>query len=255
MSNKIAVVTGAAGAVGRAVVTLFAKEGASILAVDSSNTVAHIGASIPEVSTSVVGLKADVTDEREWRAIIETAKRAFGRLDVLVTCAAIMHPEDGGIDVTPSDVWDLTMIHNVRSVWLSCRAVLPEFERQGEGAIVNIASIVALRGSKNPQLAYTASKGAVVALTRELAVAHAHQGIRVNTVCPGPLETGLLEQHLLDERTVETRIAAIPLRRLGRVDEVAAACLYLASDEASFTTGSELIVDGGSAASLGDNAH
>jgi len=156
-----------------------------------------------------------------------------------------MHPRDGGAEVLEEAVWDYTMDVNLKSVWLSCRAAIPALRRAGGGSIINNASITALVGSSISQLAYTASKGGVVALSRELAVIYAYEGIRVNALCPGPIDTKLLENALNTDEKRRLRLAHIPMGRLGYPNEIAHAALWLASDDSSFATGIELVVDGG----------
>jgi NAD(P)-dependent dehydrogenase (short-subunit alcohol dehydrogenase family) len=164
---------------------------------------------------------------------------------VLFNNAGIMHADDGDAEATDEDVWDLTMQVNLKGVWLGCRAGLPALRRAGGGSIINTASFVALLGAATPQVAYTASKGGVLALTRELAVIHAREHIRVNALCPGPLRTELLMKVLDTDEKKQRRLVHVPMGRFGEAAEIAKAALWLASDESSFTTGTDFVVDGG----------
>jgi NAD(P)-dependent dehydrogenase (short-subunit alcohol dehydrogenase family) len=187
----------------------------------------------------------DVSDEQAVATMVETANVAFGGLHVMFNCAGIFPPDDGGVAETPPETWDRVMRVNLKSVWLCCRAGIPLIEASGGGSIVNVASFVALMGAATSQVAYTASKGGVLAFTREVAVEVARRGIRVNSICPGPIETPLLAELLADPVRRERRLVHIPIGRFGRADEIAKAALFLASDDASFVTGSALVVDGG----------
>ncbi len=177
--------------------------------------------------------------------IRDRAETAFGRLDVLFNNAGISHAADDDAVNTTEDVWDLTMAVNVKGVWLGCKYGIPAMQRAGGGSIINTASFVALMGAATPQLAYTASKGAVLSMTRELAVIHARQGIRVNALCPGPLRTELLMKYLDTDEKQHRRLVHIPMGRFGEAAEMADAVVYLAADESSFVTGTAFTVDGG----------
>ena len=171
---------------------------------------------------------------------------SFGRLDVLFNNAGIMLHDDGNAMTTPESVWDLTMSVNVKSVYFGCKYAIPAMlETAKGGSIINTASFVAMVGAATPQLAYTASKGAVLAMTRELAVIHAREGIRVNNLCPGPLRTELLMSHLDTDAKKQRRLVHIPMGRFGEAREIAYTALFLASDESSFVTGADYLVDGG----------
>ena len=177
--------------------------------------------------------------------MVATAESAFGGLHVLFNNAGIMDSRDDGAVDTDEAVWELTMKVNARGVFLGCKHGIPALRRAGGGSIINTASFVALLGAATPQLAYTASKGGVLALTRELAVIHAREGIRVNALCPGPLRTELLMKYLDTEEKRQRRLVHIPMGRFGEAREIAQAALFLASDESSFTTGATFLVDGG----------
>ncbi len=173
------------------------------------------------------------------------AETAYGRLDVMFNNAGIMHSDDDDAVSTDLEVWDLTMDVNAKGVFLGCKYGIPALRRAGGGSIINTASFVALLGAATPQVAYTASKGAVLAMTRELAVVHARENIRVNALCPGPLRTELLMKFLDTDEKKDRRLVHIPMGRFGEAAEMAKAALWLASDESSYVTGTEFVVDGG----------
>jgi NAD(P)-dependent dehydrogenase (short-subunit alcohol dehydrogenase family) len=177
--------------------------------------------------------------------MVAAAEQHFGRLNVLFNNAGIMHAKDDDAISTEESVWDLTMAINAKGVFFGCKYGIPALRRAGGGSIINTASFVALMGAATPQIAYTASKGAVLALTRELAVVHARENIRVNALCPGPLKTELLMSFLDTEEKKQRRLVHIPAGRFGEAKEIAQAALYLASDESSYVTGTEFMVDGG----------
>ena len=176
---------------------------------------------------------------------MQVAEREFGKLSVLFNNAGIMHGEDDNAETTSERVWDLTFSVNVKGVFFGCKYGVPALRRAGGGSIINTASFVALMGAATPQLAYTASKGAVLALTRELAVLHAKEGIRVNALCPGPLRTKLLMDFLDTEEKKQRRLVHLPMGRFGEAEEMANAVLFLASKESSYITGTDFLVDGG----------
>ena len=190
-------------------------------------------------------MRADVSKADDARAMIETAEREFGALHVLMNNAGISHIDDNGAVDTEESVWDLTMRINLKGVFLGCKFGIPALKRSGGGSIINVASFVAVLGAATPQLAYTASKGGVLAMSRELAVIHAREKIRVNALCPGPLRTELLMKYLDTEPKRQRRLVHIPMGRFGEAEEIARAALFLASDESSFTTGATFLVDGG----------
>jgi NAD(P)-dependent dehydrogenase (short-subunit alcohol dehydrogenase family) len=177
--------------------------------------------------------------------MVNATMQHYGGLHVLYNNAGIFPTDDAGVTDTPEATWDRVMDVNLKGVWLGCRFGVPAMLDSGGGSIVNVSSLVALMGSATPQVAYTASKGGVLALTRELAIEYSRQGIRANALCPGPIETPLLAELLDDPEWARRRLVHIPMGRPGRAEEVARAALFLASDDSSFMTGASLIVDGG----------
>ena len=246
LENKVALITGAAGGIGRETAVLFAVEGAKIIVVDVNDEGgAETVAMIEEAGGAAVYQHADVSAADDCRAMIERAESQYGRLDVLFNNAGIMLAADGDAEQTDEATWDRTMNVNLKGVFFGCKYGIPALRRAGGGAIINTASFVAILGAATPQLAYTASKGGVLAMTRELAVIHARENIRVNSLCPGPLKTELLMNFLDTEEKRERRLVHIPMGRFGLAGEMARAALFLASDDSSYMTGSELVVDGG----------
>ena len=246
LAGRSALITGAAGGIGRQSALAFAEAGAAVTCVDlDGDGAAAVAEEIRAAGGAAAWTRADVSVAADAEAMVATAEQAFGALHVLFNNAGIMHAADGDALETDEDVWDLTMAVNLKGVWLGCRAGLPALRRAGGGSIINTASFVALLGAATPQVAYTASKGGVLALTRELAVVHAREGIRVNALCPGPLRTELLMKVLDTDEKKQRRLVHVPMGRFGEAAEIAQAALWLASDESSFTTGTEFVVDGG----------
>lgn len=246
LKEKVALITGAGSGIGREMALLFAREGASIVVVDINQ---EDGSRVVEEIASSGGraclVRADVSCANDTKAMVDQAEQEFGQLDILVNNAGIMHSEDGDSTSTDEAVWDLTMNVNLKGVFLGCKYGIPALRRSGGGSIINTASFVARVGAATPQVAYTASKGGVLAMTRELAVIHAREGIRVNALYPGPLQTELLMKFLDTEEKKQRRLVHIPMGRFGQAAEMAQAALFLASDESSYVTGSEFLVDGG----------
>ncbi|MCH7790369.1 MAG: glucose 1-dehydrogenase [Acidobacteria bacterium] len=246
LDSKTALITGAASGIGRESAALFARHGAAVVLVDrEGDAVSAVAAELVEQGHRAIAVTADVSSDADAARMIEEAETAFGSLHVLFNNAGIMHPDDGDAQQTSEEVWDLTMSVNLKGVWLGCRHGIPALRRAGGGSVINTGSFVALLGAATPQIAYTASKGGVVAMSRELAVIHARENIRVNALCPGPLHTELLMSVLDTDEKRERRRVHIPMGRFGEPSEIAQAALWLASDESSFTTGTEFVVDGG----------
>lgn len=246
LHDKVALITGAGSGIGRATALRFAQEGAAVVVADVDDDAGRAtAADVQAAGGRASYVHADVSRAAEAQAMIAHAESTFGRLDVLVNNAGIMDARDDDAVATDEGVWDRTLDVNARGVFLGCKYGVPALRRAGGGAIVNVASFVALRGAATAQIAYTASKGAVLALTRELAVVHAREGIRVNALCPGPLRTELLMKFLDTEEKRQRRLVHVPMGRFGEAKEMADAILYLAEPTSSFVTGAELTVDGG----------
>jgi len=246
LQDKTTLVTGGGSGIGAATCRLFAAQGAQVVVVDVDGASAEaVATEIAESGAPAIAVAADVASPTAAEAMIRAAEETFGKLDVLFNNAGIMHADDGDAEATDEAIWDLTMEVNLKGVWLGCRFGIPALRRAGGGSIINTASFVALMGAATPQIAYTASKGGVMAMTRELAVVHARENIRVNAICPGPLRTEMLMKVLDTDDKRDRRLVHIPMGRFGEAAEVAQAALYLASDDSSFTTGTEFVVDGG----------
>jgi NAD(P)-dependent dehydrogenase (short-subunit alcohol dehydrogenase family) len=243
LQDKSVLITGGAGEIGRECALLFASEGASVAVVDLDLEGAE--RVTKEIGGDAIAIRADVSKAGDCEAMVAAAEETFGKLDVLFNNAGIMHAADGDAIDTEEAVWDLTMNVNLKGVWLGCRAGIPALRRAGGGSIINTASFVALMGAATPQIAYTASKGGVLAMTRELATIHARENIRVNALCPGPVRTDMLMKVFDTEEKLARRLVHIPMGRFGEASEIAKAALFLASDESSFTTGATFVVDGG----------
>ena len=242
LKDKVALITGAGSGIGLQTVLLFAKEGASIVAVDVNEQAAQDAAKRVK---NAIAVKADVSKAADCERMVAAAEKQFGKLNVMFNNAGIMHGKDDDAVSTPEEIWDLTLDINAKGVFLGCKFGIPALKRAGGGSIINTASFVARMGAATPQVAYTASKGAVLAMTRELAVIHARQNIRVNALCPGPLKTELLMAFLNTEAKKQRRLVHIPMGRFGEAEEIAKAALFLASDDSSYVTGTDFLVDGG----------
>ncbi|MDZ4698386.1 MAG: glucose 1-dehydrogenase [Rhodothermales bacterium] len=246
LKDNVALITGAGAGIGRETALLFAREGARVVAVDINEEPGRETVRLVEAAGGVASFfRADVSKGADCEAMVAAAEKAYGRLTVLFNNAGIMHSQDDDAVSTEESVWDLTMNVNVKSVFFGCKYGIPALRRAGGGSIINTASFVALLGAATPQIAYTASKGAVLSMTRELAVIHAREKIRVNALCPGPLRTELLMKFLNTEEKKQRRLVHVPMGRFGEAAEMAQAALYLASNESSYVTGTTFTVDGG----------
>lgn len=246
LKDKVALITGAGGGIGGESALLFAAEGAAVVVVDVNeaggrDTVGRI----QKAGGRAHFVHADVSKDADCARMVSDAEKVFGRLHVLFNNAGIMDSADDDAMSTPEVVWDRTMAINLKGVFLGCKHGIPALKRAGGGSVINVASFVAHLGAATPQLAYTASKGGVLAMTRELAVIHARQGIRVNALSPGPLKTELLMKFLDTDAKKQRRLVHIPMGRFGEAKEMAKAALFLASDDSSYMTGASLLVDGG----------
>jgi NAD(P)-dependent dehydrogenase (short-subunit alcohol dehydrogenase family) len=249
LDGRVALITGGGNGMGRAASLLFAAEGASVVVadVDEGNGRATVDA-VTGAGGRAAFVAADVSDAASVAAMVESAVSAYGGLHVLYNNAGIFPADDGGTLDTPEPTWDRVMAVNLKGVWLGCRYGIPAMLDSGGGSVVNVASFVAFIGAATAQVAYTASKGGVLSLTREVAVEYARRGIRVNALCPGPVATPLLEELMSDPDRRARRLTHIPMGRLGRAEELAKAALFLASDDSSYMTGAALVVDGGTTA-------
>lgn len=246
LKNKVALITGAGSGIGLQTALRFAEEGARVIAVDIQEVNGGVVVDmIRQKGGEAAFCQADVARAEDCARMVDFAEQTYGALHVMFNNAGIMHSQDDDAETTTEDVWDITMNINVKGVFLGCKYGIPALRRAGGGSIINTASFVAFLGAATAQLAYTTSKGAVLAMTRELAVIHARENIRVNALCPGPLRTDLLMKFLNTEAKRQRRLVHIPMGRFGEAKEMADAALFLASDESSYMTGSELLVDGG----------
>jgi NAD(P)-dependent dehydrogenase (short-subunit alcohol dehydrogenase family) len=247
LKGKVAIITGGGSGMGRAASLMFAAEGAKIVVAEFNEAAGNeTVALVKRAGGEATFVRADVSKESDAKAMVDHAVATYGRLDCLYNNAGIMPEDDHSVVDTSVEAWDRVMAVNVRGVFLGCKYAIPAMERSGGGSIINIASFVALMGCSNPQDAYTASKGAVLALTRSLAVQFAPKGIRSNAICPGPVETPLLMDWLVkDEEAKRIRLARNPTGRFGKVEEIVHMGIYLASDESRWTNGAQLVVDGG----------
>ncbi len=246
VDGKVALITGAGSGIGRESAMLFSLEGARVVCVDLNEASAtETVEMVVNAGGEAVAVRADVSSSGDAEAMVHAAVGAFGGLHILFNNAGIMHSDDGDSQATSEDVWDLTMNVNAKGVFLGCKFGIPVIKSSGGGSIINTASFVAHLGAATPQVAYTASKGAVLALSRELAVVHAREGVRVNALSPGPLNTELLMKFLDTDEKKQRRLVHVPMGRFGLAEEMAKAALFLASDDSSYITGSEFLVDGG----------
>ena len=247
LQDKVAIITGAGGGMGRIASQMFAAEGARIVVAEYGEAAGvETVRLVQEAGGTASFIKTDVSTEAGAKAMVDHAIATYGRVDVLYNNAGIMPEADHSVVDTDVATWDQVMAVNVRGVFLGCKHAIPVMIEQGSGSIINIASFVALLGCSVPQDAYTASKGALLALTRSLAVQFGPQGVRSNAICPGPVETPLLMDWLVkDEDAKRIRLARNPTGRFGKPEEIVYMAMYLASDESRWTNGAQLVVDGG----------
>jgi NAD(P)-dependent dehydrogenase (short-subunit alcohol dehydrogenase family) len=242
LQDRVAVVTGAGSGIGLATARRFASEGAHVVCVDIDDAAGQAAAD----ATGGLFVRADVTVEADVIAMYEAAVSNYGGLDVTFNNAGISPPDDDSILTTGLEAWQRVQDVNLTSVFLCCKNAIPHMQRRGRGSIINTASFVAVMGSATSQISYTASKGGVLAMSRELGVQFAREGIRVNALCPGPVNTPLLQELFAsDPERAARRLVHIPLGRFAEADEIAAAVAFLASDDSSFITASSFLVDGG----------
>jgi NAD(P)-dependent dehydrogenase (short-subunit alcohol dehydrogenase family) len=233
LDGKVCVVTGAAGGIGAATCELFAAEGATVVGVDL-------------VAAEHVRIEADVTDDAAVRSMYSGAREQHGRIDVLFNNAGISPPDDASVLDTSLEAWQRVQDVNLKSVFLCCKHGIPHLLERGGGSVINTASFVAVMGAATSQISYTASKGGVLALSRELGVQFAREGVRVNALCPGPVNTPLLQElYAKDPEQAARRLVHLPMGRFAEAREIAQAALFLASDESSYVTASTFLVDGG----------
>lgn len=247
LAGKVALITGAGSGMGRLAAEVFAREGASVVACDVNLEAAR--QSVERAAAQggkAIAVAMDVAKEADVKAAVAAGVKAYGKLDVLYNNAGIFPEKDHSVVDTEEKVWDQVLAVNVKGVYLVCKHGIPELLTAGGGSVINVASFVALVGCSVPQDAYTASKGAVIALTKSLAVQFGPKGVRSNAICPGPIETPLLMDWLLKEPAEKAkRLNRIPMGRFGKSEDIVNAALYLASDESKWTNGTQFVVDGG----------
>lgn len=242
LDGKVAVITGGCSGIGLATVRRFVAEGAKVVVGDLND---EAGAALAD-ELGIAYVRCDVTNKEQVDAMFATAKERFGSVDIAFNNAGISPPDDDSILETELDAWRRVQEVNLTSVYLCCKAALPYMLEQGKGSIINTASFVAIMGAATSQISYSASKGGVLSMTRELGVQFARQGVRVNALCPGPVNTPLLQELFAkDAERAARRLVHIPMGRFGEPEEMANAVLFLASDESSFMTASTFLVDGG----------
>lgn len=245
LKNKVAIITGGANGIGRASSILFASEGAKVVIADVNKEAGdELVAEIIKSGHEASFIKTNVSEASSVSTMVDFAEKTYGKVDILFNNAGIMDLDDGD-ESTSELVWDKTMDINAKGVFLCCKYGIPALKRAGGGVVINTVSFVATLGAATSQIAYTASKGAVLSMTRELAIIHARDGIRINSLSPGPLKTKLLQKFLNTPEKKNRRLVHIPMGRFGEAEEMAKGALFLASDDSSYMTGSELLIDGG----------
>jgi len=246
LANKVALITGSARGMGKVAAGLFAREGASIIVTDIAQQEGEaVAQSIRDAGGNAIFVYADVTKSASVEQLVEKAIATYGRIDILYNNAGIMPNADGSILDISEELWDTVMTVNLKSVFLCSKYVVPHMRKQKQGSIINISSMNALLGCVVAQDAYTASKGGILALTKSLAVQYGGEGIRCNSICPGPIDTGLLDHLWTSDAEKMRRLNRIPAGRFGLPEDVVNLALYLASDESVWMNGSQLNVDGG----------
>jgi NAD(P)-dependent dehydrogenase (short-subunit alcohol dehydrogenase family) len=247
LSDKVSIITGGGSGMGRTAALMFAAEGARVVVADFSEEGGEETVRlVRDAGGDATFVRTDISSEADAKAMVDHAIATYGRVDTLYNNAGIMPEEDHSVVDTPVEAWDRVMAVNVRGVYLGCKYAIPRMLDQGSGSVISVASFVAILGCSVPQDAYTASKGAVLALTRSLAVQFAGRGVRSNAISPGPIETPLLMDWLLkDEAAKQLRLARNPTGRFGKPEEIVHVAIYLASDESRWTNGANFVIDGG----------
>ncbi len=246
LQGKVALITGAGSGIGRESAVLFAREGARVVVVDVNEAGGEETVrTVRSAGGEAVFVHADVSKASDAQRMIQVAEETFGQLNVLFNNAGVFHADDRSVLDTSEAIWDFVISVNLKGVFLGCKYGVPALLRAGGGSIINTASFVALIGAAVPQIAYTASKGGVLSMTREIAVEFARQNVRANALCPGPVDTPLLAPLLADPAARQRRLVHIPPGRLAQASEIARAALFLASDESSYINGATFVVDGG----------
>jgi NAD(P)-dependent dehydrogenase (short-subunit alcohol dehydrogenase family) len=247
LKDKVCIITGGASGMGKVASQLFAKEGAKVVASDIQEAAGKETVdAIKAAGGQALFVRADVSQEKDCERTVAEAVRAFGGVDVLYNNAGIFPQDDHSVVDTSEEVWRKVLAINLQGVASSCKYAIPEMIKRGKGSVINIASFVALVGCSVPQDAYTASKGAVIALTKSLAVQFGPKQVRTNAICPGPIETPLLTKWLLSNPAErDKRLNRIPMGRFGKPEDIVYLAMYLASDESAWTNGAALVVDGG----------
>lgn len=246
LKGKVTIITGAGSGIGRESALLFAREGARVVVADINAQAAEsVAAEIRKQEYEALFIQVDVSKSASVEKLVSQTEQTFGKLDIMFNNAGIFPDNDGSVLDTSEEVWDLVMNVNLKGVFFGCKFAIPALLRTGGGSIINTASFVALMGAAVPQIAYTASKGGVLSMTREIAVEFARKKIRANALCPGPVDTPLLASILSDPAKRQRRLVHIPPGRFAQASEIANAALFLASDESSFVNGTAFVVDGG----------